>query len=118
VSPNAKQCRQGTRSTQGRKSGFPLVNGQFLVPIGGQVKVPIRRCWFLTVIDLGTSSVSSLSHAVAVAVGDDDVAVVEEPVEHGYGGGVFGQESSPGFEGPVGAQTYGSSFVGGSDESE
>ena len=95
-----------------------LVNGQFVVPIGGQVKVPIRRCWFLTVIDLGTSSVSSLSHAVAVAVGDDDVAVVEEPVEHGYGGGVFGQESSPGFEGPVGAQTYGSSLVGGGDESE
>jgi hypothetical protein len=51
--------------------------------------------------DLGASSVSGLPHAVAVGVGDDEMAVVEEPVEHGDGGGVFGQESSPGFEGPM-----------------
>jgi hypothetical protein len=51
--------------------------------------------------DLGASSVSGLPHAVAVGVGDDEMAVVEEPVEHGDGGGVFGQESSLGFEGPM-----------------
>ena len=31
-------------------------------------------------------------HPVGVAVGDDDVAVVQEPVEEADGGGVFGQE--------------------------
>jgi site-specific DNA recombinase len=35
------------------------------------------------------------------SVGDDDVAVVQEPVEHADGGGVLGQEPSPGFERPV-----------------
>ena len=59
-----------------------------------------------------------MSHAVAVAVGDDGVAVVEEPVEHADGGGVFGQESSPGFEGPVGSEAEGSAFVAGGDEPE
>jgi hypothetical protein len=36
----------------------------------------------LAIVDLGASSVSDLAHAVAVAVGDDDVAVVEQPVPH------------------------------------
>jgi len=37
---------------------------------------------FLVVVDLGSSFGAGLFHAVAVAVGDDDVAVVQEPVEH------------------------------------
>ena len=52
------------------------------------------------------------------SVGDDDVAVVEEPVEHADGGGVFGQEPSPGFERPVGADAEAAAFVGGGDEPE
>jgi hypothetical protein len=44
----------------------------------------------LTVVDLGSSSDSGLFHAVAFAVGDNDVAVVQEPVEHADRGGVFG----------------------------
>ena len=36
------------------------------------------------------SSVSGFFHAVAVAFGDYDVGVVEEPVEHGAGGCVLG----------------------------
>ena len=59
-----------------------------------------------------------MSHAVAIAVGDDGVAVVEESVEHADGGGVFGEESSPGFEGPVGSKAEGSAFVAGGDEPE
>jgi hypothetical protein len=35
------------------------------------------------------------------SIGDDDVAVVEEPVEHADGCGVFGEEPAPGFERPV-----------------
>ena len=68
------------------------------------------------VVDLGSSFGSGLFHAVTVAVGDDDVAVVEEPVEHGDGGGVFGQETPPGFEWPVRAEAEGAAFVGGGDE--
>ena len=73
---------------------------------------------FLAFVDLGSSLVSGLAHAVALAVGDDDVAVVEEPVEHADGGGVFGQEPAPGFEGPVGADAEAAAFVGGGDEAE
>jgi hypothetical protein len=40
-------------------------------------------------------------HAVGVAVGDDDGGVVQEAVEDAHGGGLFGQESAPLFEGPV-----------------
>ena len=61
---------------------------------------------------------SGLFHPVAVAVGDDDVAVVQEPVEHADGGGVFGQEPAPGFEGPVRADAERASFVGSGDEPE
>ena len=57
-------------------------------------------------------------HAVAVAVGDDHVAVVEEAVEHADRGGVFGEEPTPGFERPVGSDAEGSAFVGGGDEAE
>jgi hypothetical protein len=59
-----------------------------------------------------------LFHAVAVAVGDDHVAVVEEAVEHADRGGVFGEEPTPGFEQPVGSDAEGSAFVGGGDEAE
>jgi len=59
-----------------------------------------------------------LFHPVGVAVGDDDVAVVQEPVEHADGGGVLGQEPAPGFEWPVGSDTESAAFVGGGDEPE
>ena len=45
---------------------------------------------------------AGLEHAVGLAVGDDGGGVVEEPIEHGDGGGVFGQEPSPVLEGVVG----------------
>ena len=35
------------------------------------------------------------------SAGDDEVAVVQQPVEHADRGGVFGQEPAPGFEWPV-----------------
>ena len=72
------------------------VNGQFDVPAGGQVKVPTLCGMFL-----GWRYLRSVCHAVGVAVGDDDGGVVQEPVEDAGGGGVFGEESSPLFEGPV-----------------
>ena len=67
---------------------------------------------------LFSSLLACLAHAVGLAVGDDDVAVVEEPVEEADGGGVFGQEPAPGFEGSVGADSEAAAFVGGGDESE
>ena len=88
-----------------------------MVPAGGQLKVPtLRGC--SAGCCLGSSSGSGLFHAVGVAVGDDDVAVVQEPVEHADGGGVFGQEPAPGLEGPVRADAEGAAFVGGGDEPE
>ena len=65
-----------------------------------------------------TSSGSGLLHPVGVAVGDHDVAVVQEPVEQADGGGVLGQETAPLVEGPVGADPEGAAFVGGGDEPE
>jgi hypothetical protein len=62
--------------------------------------------------------VSGLSHAVELAVGDNGVAVVQESVEQADGGGVFGEESSPGFKGPVVADAEAAAFVGGGDEPE
>ncbi len=59
-----------------------------------------------------------MHHPVGVAVGDHGVAVVQEPVEHADGGGVFGQEPTPGLEGPVGSDAEGSAFVGCGDEPE
>jgi hypothetical protein len=44
--------------------------------------------------------------------------MVKEPVEEADGGDVFGQEPSPGFEGPVGADAQAAAFVGGGDEPE
>src|SRR5215471_13175104 len=64
----------------------------------------------------GTSS--GLFHPVGVAVGDDDVAVVQEPVQEADGGGVLGQEPAPGLERPVGSDAQGAAFVGGCDEPE
>jgi hypothetical protein len=53
-----------------------------------------------------------------LGAGDHDDAVVQESVEQADGGGVFGQESAPLVEGPVGADAQGSAFVGGGDEAE
>ena len=89
-----------------------------MVPAGGQVKVPTPRWCFSWFVGLVPPRGSGLSHAVGLAVGDDDVAVVQEPVEQADGGGVFGQEPAPGFEGPVGADAEGAAFVGGGDEPE
>src|SRR5689334_16537054 len=61
---------------------------------------------------------SGLAHAVGLAVGNDDVGVVQEPVEQADRGGVFGEESAPGVEGPVAGDTEGAAFVGGGDEPE
>ena len=61
---------------------------------------------------------AGLEHAVGLAVGDDGGGVVEEPIEHGDGGGVFGQEPSPVLEGVVGGDAEGAAFVGGGDEPE
>jgi hypothetical protein len=86
-------------------------------PLVASLKSPLRvvgSAGFL----FATPSGSGLFHAVAVAVGDHDVAVVQEPVEHADGGGVFGQESAPGLEGPVRADAQCPTFVGGGDESE
>ena len=59
-----------------------------------------------------------MAHAVGLAAGDHGGGVVQEPVEHRDGGGVFGQEPAPVFEGPVRRQAQGSAFVGGGDEPE
>jgi hypothetical protein len=59
-----------------------------------------------------------LFHPVGVAVGDHDVAVVQESVEEADGGGVLGQEPAPGLEGPVGSDAERAAFVGGGDEAE
>jgi hypothetical protein len=44
--------------------------------------------------------------------------VVQEPVEHADGGGVFGKEPAPGLERPVGPDAEGAPFVSGGDEPE
>jgi hypothetical protein len=62
--------------------------------------------------------VAGLFHPVAVAVGDDGVAVVQQPVEQADGGGVFGREFAPVLEGPVRADGERAAFVGGGDEAE
>jgi len=69
--------------------GAEGVHGQFVVPGGGHLKVPTPRgCsgWF----GAASCSVAGFAHAVALAVGDDDVAVVKQPVEHADRGGVLG----------------------------
>ena len=57
-------------------------------------------------------------HAVGLAVGDDDGGVVQEPVQDADGGGLFGQEPAPLFEGPVRGDGQGAAFVGAGDEAE
>lgn len=66
-----------------------VVNGQFLVPAGGQVEVPTLSR-LLGRLQSGSSVLSGLLHAVGVTVGDDGVAVMQKPVEHADRGGVFG----------------------------
>jgi hypothetical protein len=83
-----------------RLSSVGVVNGQVVVPAGGQLKVPVPRIG-LAGFDGCASSCSGLFHPVGVAAGDDDVAVVQEPVEQADSGGVLGQEPAPGFEWPV-----------------
>jgi len=61
---------------------------------------------------------SGFAHAVGLAVGDHDVGVVQEAVEHADGGGVFGQEPAPGLEGPVAGDAEGAAFVDAGDEPE
>jgi hypothetical protein len=59
-----------------------------------------------------------LFHPVGVVVGDDGVAVVQEPIEHADRGGVLGQEPAPGLKQPVRRDAEGSAFVRGRDEPE
>ncbi len=77
-----------------------FVNGQVVVSGFGQLKVPAPRVSSAG-FPGGSSLGSGLFHPVGVAVGDYDVAVVEQPVEHADGGGVLGQEPAPGLERPV-----------------
>src|SRR5436190_22875491 len=78
-------------------------------------KVPTGRsgCWCSA-----GSFLAGFSHAVAVAFGDDDDGVVQEPVEEAGGGGVFGKEPAPGFERPVRGDGERAAFVGGGHEPE
>src|SRR5215213_4704864 len=105
------------RTTDFGLARVPLSMASSWSPLVARSKSPVFGC-FLVVVDLGSSFRAGLFHAVAVAIGDDDVAVVQEPVEHADRGGVFGQEAAPGFEWPVGSDAEGSAFVGGSDEPE
>src|ERR1019366_1767634 len=66
----------------------------------------------------GSPSGPGFAHAVGVAVGDDDVGVVQQPVEQADGGGVLGQEPAPLVEGPVAGGAHGAAFVGGGDDAE
>ena len=61
---------------------------------------------------------AGLAHAVALAVGGDDVVVVQEPVEQADGGAVVGQEAAPFLERPVAGDREAAAFVGGGDEAE
>ena len=81
-------------------------------------KSPPLRCFQASFsVDL-SSLLAGLSHAERLAFGDDDDAVVEEPVEQADGGGVLGQEPPPLLEGPVRADAEGAALVGGGDEAE
>ena len=77
--------------------------GQVEVPAGGHEKSPPLdefsggRC-------RGAGSCrAGLFHPVGLALGGDDDGVVEQPIEEADRGGVFGEEPSPFFEGPVGS---------------
>ena len=61
---------------------------------------------------------AGLAHAVALAVGRDDVVVVHEPVEQADGGTVRGQEPAPFLERPVAGDGETAVFVGRGDEAE
>src|ERR1022692_2210950 len=76
------------------------VNGQVAVPGGGQLKVPTPRADSV-LVQGGSSSCPGFAHAVGIAVGDDDVGVVQEAVQKADRGGVLGQEPAPLVEWPV-----------------
>jgi hypothetical protein len=79
--------RSGNEATPERPGH--AVNGQVLVPAGGHRKVLtlglINWFWRLLVVGFG------LGDAVGLAIGHDDVGVVQEPVEQADRGGVFGR---------------------------
>ena len=54
--------------------------------------------------------------SVAVAFEDDDVGVVDEPVDHGGDGDGVAEDLCPGGEVLVGGDDEGGSFVAGGDE--
>jgi cytochrome P450 len=119
ITPLPTLFRTTTRAVTLHDRSIPEgdVNGQVEVAAGGQVEVPASRvcsAWF----SLSSCSGSGLFHAVGVAVGDDGVAVVQEPVEQADRGGVLRQEPAPGLERPVAADPEGAAFVGGGDEPE
>src|ERR1019366_9578684 len=66
----------------------------------------------------GSPSGPGFAHAVGIAVGDDDIRVVQQPVEQADGGGVLGQEPAPLVEGPMAGDAQGAAFVGGRDNAE
>ena len=61
---------------------------------------------------------AGLAHAVALAVGRDDVVVVHEPVGQDDGGAALGQEAAPFLEWPVACDREAEANVGGGDEAE
>src|SRR5450759_5836078 len=93
------------------------VNGQVEVPAGGQLKVP-TPCGCSALVLVSSLGGSGFAHPVGLSAGDHGGGVVQEPVQQADGGGVFGEESAPVFEGPVRGDGQGPAFVGGCDEAE
>ena len=84
----AKSLPDGGQASNIGRPPMP-VNGQVEVPTGGHEKSPPRGTgsggWWVA-----SSSRSGFLHAERFAFGDDDGGVVQQPVQHGDGGGVFG----------------------------
>ena len=80
-------------------------------------EVPTLRAG-LAVREAACCPAAGLAHAVALAVGRDDVVVVHEPVEQDNGGAAVGQEPAPFLERAVAGDHEAAAFVGGGDEAE
>src|SRR5487761_2732127 len=94
------------------------VNGQFLVPAGGQQKSQPFTCSLLLFCRKLTSPRSGLFHPERLAAGDDNHAVVHESIEETDRGVVLWQEPSPLLEGPVRRDAESPVLVGGGDETK
>src|SRR5450755_2278928 len=61
---------------------------------------------------------AGLAHAVALAVGGEEVVVVQQPVGQADGSAVVGQEPAPFLERPVAGDGQAAALVGGGDKPE